>query len=80
MNKPENSKRRGRPLEWPEAWTEFCALVGTPRDLRAAMGYTSATTLPDKIHGRSPWTKGDHLLLAHLCREKGFDLARLFPK
>jgi hypothetical protein len=74
---PKN--KRGRPLEWPSAWAEFSALVGGPAALRDALGYSSATTVPDKIHSRSPWTKADHLLLAVICREKGFDVARLFP-
>jgi hypothetical protein len=70
-------RKRGRPLEWPEAWTEFSDLVGGPAALRDALGYTSKTTIPDKIHGRSPWTKADRLLLGHLCREKNFDVSRL---
>jgi hypothetical protein len=70
-------KKRGRPLEWPAAWTEFSELVGGPAALRDALGYTSATTVPDKVHGRSPWSKADRLLLAHLCRENGFDFSRL---
>lgn len=72
-------KRRGRPLGYPEAWQEFALLFGGAPGLRAALGYSSPTTVPDKIHGRSPWTKADRLLLTMLCRQHGFDEARLFP-
>lgn len=71
--------KRGRPLQWPDAWRDFSEIFKGPAGLRTALGYSSPTTLPDKIHGRKPWSRADKLLVKHLCRENGFDFERLFP-
>ena len=69
--------RRGRPLEWPEAWKELCGLLGGPASFKEAMGYSSPNSLPDKIHGRNPWSRADKKLLAYICASRGFDYQRL---
>jgi hypothetical protein len=69
--------KKGRKLSWPEAWKEFSELFGGTVGLRDAMGYSSPTTVPDKINRRSPWSPADKKLLGFLCAEKGFDVTRL---
>jgi hypothetical protein len=73
------TRKRGRPLEWPKAWREFAEKLGGVRALSEGMGYRGHNTLANKVYGRSPWSKGDRLLLSVLAKEAGFDFSRLFP-
>ena len=57
----------GRPPEWPKPWMDLAAASGGSRHLREQLGYASKTTLSAKIAGRSPWTRGDWMVVQHLA-------------
>jgi len=69
----------GRTPSWPIPWLDLALRCGGTVQLRECLGYNSKTTLSDKIHGRSPWTRADWLLLLNLCVRHGLDVADLLP-
>jgi len=68
----------GRRPSWPAPWMLLAEREGGSRKLREErFGYRSKTTLSDKIHGRSPWSKADRTIIGFLARRHGIALDSL---
>lgn len=65
---------------WPIAWLELAAKVGSSVKMRESLFYKAKSSLTNKITGHSCWTTSDVFLLNCLCKEHGVAIETLLTR